>query len=101
MQRFIQRCLGDVGKRLDLVRSSSKHDAVGPRSLLAPGRGGPSEEFVEAIVRVLDNQKRKRSEVADDEGSMTKVCVPSEATGTRSPSRHAGQEAALCGRPLA
>jgi hypothetical protein len=50
MQRFIQRCLGDAGKRLDLVRYSSKHDAVGPRSLLAPGRGGPVEEFAEAMA---------------------------------------------------
>ena len=83
MQRFIQRCLGDVGKRLDLVRYSSKHDAVGPRSLLAPGRGGPAEEFAEAMARVLDDQKRKRSEVADDESSMTKVRVPSEAKGSR------------------
>jgi hypothetical protein len=78
MQRFVTRSLGDIGKRIDLVRFSAKHDAVGPRSLLPTTRGGPADEFAEAVLRIADDQKRKRSEVADDKDSMTLVCLPSE-----------------------
>ena len=78
MQRFVTRSLGDIGKRIDLVRFSAKHDAVGPRSLLPTTRGGPADEFAEAVLRIADDQKRKRSEVADDKDTMTLVCLPSE-----------------------
>ena len=78
MQRFVTRALGDIGKRIDLVRSLAKHDAVRPRSLLLTTRGGPADEFAEAVLRIADDQKRKRSEVADDKDTMTLVCLPSE-----------------------
>ena len=78
MQRFVTRSLGDIGKRIDLVRFSAKHDAVGPRSLLPTTRGGPADEFAEAVLRIADDQKRKRSEVADDKDTLTLVCLPSE-----------------------
>ena len=81
MQRFVRRSLGDVGKRIDLVRYTAKHDAVGPRYLLSSGKGGPAEEFAEAVTRIAEDQKRKRSEVADDEAGMCLVCLPVEAAG--------------------
>ena len=79
MQRFIRRALGDVGKRLDLVRYSAKHDATGPRSLLPTGKGGALDEFAESVSRIQDDQKRKRSEVADDSAAMISVRLPAEA----------------------
>ena len=89
MQRFVTRALGDIGKRIDLVRYSAKHDAVGPRSLLPTTRGGPADEFAEAVLRIADDQKRKRSEVADDKDTMTLVCLPSEHKAASSPSSSA------------
>ena len=78
LQRFVTRALGDVGKRIDLVRYTAKHDAVGPTSLLARAKGGPADEFAEAIARIADDQKRRRSEVADDANSITTVRLPAE-----------------------
>ena len=79
MQRFIQRSLGDIGKRIDLVRYSAKHDAVGPRDLLPLGKGGAADEFAEAVARIQEDQRRKRSAVADDSSAMAKVRLPAEA----------------------
>ena len=81
MQRFISRALGDLGKRIDLVRYTAKHDVVGPRELLPTGKGGARDEFAEAVMRIADDQKRKRSEVSDDTANLTPVCLPSEAGG--------------------
>jgi hypothetical protein len=78
MQRFVRRSLDDVGKRIDLVRYSAKHDAVGPRDLLTQGKGGAADEFGEAVARILEDQKRKRSSVADDASAMVSVRLPSE-----------------------
>ena len=78
MQRLITRSLGDIGKRIDLVRYSSKLDAKGPSCLMPIGRGGPADEFAEAMARIHDDQKRKRSHVADDLSAMSDVVLPSE-----------------------
>ena len=78
-RRFVTRSLDDVGKRIDLLRYSAKHDAVGPRQLLSATKGGPSDEFAEAVARIQDDQKRKRSEVADDKSALTLVRLPAEA----------------------
>jgi hypothetical protein len=78
IQRFITRALDDIGKRIDLVRYSAKHDAVGPRELLPGGKGGAADEFAEAVARVTDDQKRKRSAISDDTSSMARVRLPGE-----------------------
>ena len=85
MRRFVQRALDDVGKRIDLVRYSAKHDAVGPRDLLSASKGGPADEFAEAVARIQEDQKRKRSEVADDKEALTSVRLPAEAKGVKRP----------------
>ena len=79
MQRFVTRALGDVGKRIDLVRYSAKHDAIGPRDLLPRERGGAADEFAEAVARIQDDQRRKRSAVSDDATTIVNVRLPSEA----------------------
>jgi hypothetical protein len=78
MQRYITRVIGDIGKRIDLVRFTAKHDAVGPRHLLPEGRGGASEEFAEAVARISDDQKRKRSAAADAGDAAEHVRLPAE-----------------------
>ena len=54
------------------------HDAVGPHDLLPAGKGGPAEEFAEDVLRISDDQKRKRSAVADDESALTQVALPGD-----------------------
>ena len=81
MRRLITRSWGDLGKRIDLVRYASKADAVVPRDMLTAGVGGPQEEFAESVARIADDQKRKRSQVADDQASMQLVCLPFEIAG--------------------
>ena len=78
MRRLITRALGDVGKRVDLVRYSAKHDVVMTRDLLPAGKGGPMEEFAEAVARISEDQKRKRSAVSDDASAMLNVRLPAE-----------------------
>ena len=78
MQRFLTRALDDVGKRVDLVRYSAKHDAVGPRALLHAAKGGPADEFAESVARIQEDQKRKRSAVADDVTTIVQVRLPAE-----------------------
>ena len=79
MARFITRELDEVGKRIDLVRYSSKIDAIGPRELLSSSKGGAADEFAEAAARIADDQKRKRAEVADYSTALMTVRVPAES----------------------
>ena len=78
-QRFVQRALGDIGRRIDMVRYTAKHDAVGPRDLLPASKGGAADEFAEAVARIQDDQRRKRSAAADDETALISVRLPAEA----------------------
>ena len=49
------------------------------------------------MLRIADDQKRKRSEVADDKDTMTLVCLPSEhkaASSAKQQRRTAGPQEA-------
>ena len=79
-RRFLTRLLGDIGRRIDLVRYSNKHDPVGPQYLMPEGAGGAADEFAEAVARVADDQKRRRGEAAEEaDGARISVVLPSEA----------------------
>ena len=84
MQRLIQRALSECGKRIDLVRYSTKADATGPRHLFPEGKGGALEEFSEVLARVLDDQKRRRADAGEAATPIKKVRLPEECPGAPS-----------------
>ena len=82
MRTLVLRALGDVGKRIDLIRYSAKHDAIVPRDLLPKGRGGAMDEFAEGVQRLADDQKRERGAAADDDAVLASVRLPAEMRGS-------------------
>ena len=72
----MKREVGEIGKRIDLVRYSAKHDVVPPRDLLSACKGGPIDEFAESVSRIVDDQKRKRSAVGQSSDCAALMSVP-------------------------